>query len=1141
MPVAAVKRDTENSAGARTVTESCSPGAVPMGGPDAPFPARTLCHGRLPTRDPHRYEIRGVQGQGGLGRVLIAHDCDLGRPVAVKELLHPSHRNEARFVREARITARLEHPAIVPVHDAGSWPNGEMFYTMTLVAGRSLKEVLATCDGIEARLHLLPNVLAVADAIAYAHSKGIIHRDVKPANIILGEYGETVVIDWGLAKDLRSSEQSRDDLSPFRRPANEGATMHGEVLGTPAYMSPEQAMGEEVSEATDVYALGAILYELVSGIRPYADLGSTDPKQIIEAVRRTAPTDIEAVARRPIPVELMAIITRAMARSPSERYANGAEFSADLRRFQDGKLVGAYAYSWHDLALRWIAGHKALLGAIATGLLAALVVATLAVTRVIDERNEAQRQREIAAREQRVAETERNRFALLQASNLIATEPTSAINLAREFPALAAAHPTAVQRIMAEAFSEGISAVTIPVAALSPNNSFIDIAVHPGGRYVATGHKEIEVWDTETRQLVARRSVRSPAVRLAFAADRFLVSAHADGTVEAWTFRSNHVRSWKLQSPPQTLAVAALPHQTFAVGTVAGDLVVIDPAQGILASGSRFESRVVAAAFSPDGQRVVCGSYEGLVGVLDLGDDRWTQFRAHAGGLVYLDVDPTFDLVAATSYNGPLVSLCHMASGECEHLAGHSSTAIPRFRGTDRQLVTFGNDGRVLVWSLDSLEAKELLTEQSGIYAARISSDGRFFVASTGVGTVIIGDIGLRVHRILRGHTTTPHVVDLLPSGLAAVTVAADGTARIWELPPAAEAAQLPMVPIHWLEAEPSGSRALARTSTGKLLLWNLASGSVRLIEATSSAMRARMSPTGRLVGVGYRDGSYAVIDFLSGEARTLGRFGVLAMGLAFSSDEQHLAIASADGEVRTVDLATGEDRLVSRLSTTVRELQFFSRDRHLLAAAEDGAITAINLSDGHTRGVFNMAGGVTSSALRYSPSVAVQGAGDGTVVTIRLDDSLQATHYYRDRAAPILWTAVSESGNRLASLDVDGGLVVRDLDTDTAIPVPQFGDATAIDLSPDGDMLLVGNKDGRVNLLNLKTGSRAAIRAHQQPVTFARFQRSLIITGSEEGNILAWSTENLRWIPSQPEALQQIAASVVGAHVSTAAQEKGL
>src|SRR5512140_356351 len=178
-------------------------------------------------RDPDRYEIIAEHGRGGLGRVSRAHDRELDRDVAIKELLSRSEVSELRFMREALITARLEHPGIVPVHEAGRWPDGTPFYAMKLVAGRSLRDLIAERTTVDARIGLLHHVIAVADAIAYAHGRGIIHRDLKPANVIVGDFGETIVIDWGLAKDLTDIEPPSVGGGPFRDAHDEGLTSAG--------------------------------------------------------------------------------------------------------------------------------------------------------------------------------------------------------------------------------------------------------------------------------------------------------------------------------------------------------------------------------------------------------------------------------------------------------------------------------------------------------------------------------------------------------------------------------------------------------------------------------------------------------------------------------------------------------------------------------------------------------------------------------------------------------------------------------------------------------------------------------------------------------------------------------------------------
>jgi eukaryotic-like serine/threonine-protein kinase len=202
--------------------------------------------------DRRHYVVGEEIARGGMGRILAARDRRLGRPVAIKELLVDSYDLRARFEREARITAKLQHPGIVNILEAGTWPSGEAFYVMKLVTGESLDKVIAARTTLDKRLALLPNVIAAVDALAYAHDHRVIHRDLKPANVLVGDYGETVVIDWGLAKDLDDVTDTPDLGGPFRtQAAAPGATVAGAVMGTPAYMPVEQALGETVDERAD--------------------------------------------------------------------------------------------------------------------------------------------------------------------------------------------------------------------------------------------------------------------------------------------------------------------------------------------------------------------------------------------------------------------------------------------------------------------------------------------------------------------------------------------------------------------------------------------------------------------------------------------------------------------------------------------------------------------------------------------------------------------------------------------------------------------------------------------------------------------------------------------------------------------------
>src|SRR5690349_19166726 len=277
--------------------------------PPAPAPREEVepaDEAELPIDDPERYEQVAEQGRGGLGRVVRAVDKRLGRTVAVKELLRNDDWHEARFVREALITARLEHPGIVPVHEAGRWPNGSPYYVMKLVEGRTLKELMAGHASWRERLQLLPHIIAIADAVGYAHSEGVIHRDLKPSNVIVGSFGETIVIDWGLARDRKGD---CPDAPPEMAIATGSgvSTVSGKIVGTPAYMAPEQARGEPVDERADVYAIGAVLYELLAGKAPHHD---TTPQATLDRVIAGPPRPVATTVPH-VPSELATIVAKA--------------------------------------------------------------------------------------------------------------------------------------------------------------------------------------------------------------------------------------------------------------------------------------------------------------------------------------------------------------------------------------------------------------------------------------------------------------------------------------------------------------------------------------------------------------------------------------------------------------------------------------------------------------------------------------------------------------------------------------------------------------------------------------------------------------------------------------------------------------
>lgn len=374
----------------RTVTQEWCPPAWAMPGP-------LLADGQ------QRYIPGPEIARGGMGRILAGEDRLLGRPVALKLLRRATASLARRFLREQRITARLQHPAIVPVYDAGVLDDGEPFLVMRLVKGQSLDRIAARTASPRDRLQLLPAVLAVIDAVAYAHGEGIVHRDLKPQNVLVGPFGEVVVLDWGLARELDAGIDRDENLEDVNPADNERAmTRDGERLGTLAYMAPEQAAGHHADARADVYGLGAVLYHVLTGRPPHAERATS----LSTTAVLHAPPPLALLAPD-VPEDLRAIVARAMASDPAARYASAQELAADLKRWQAGRLVEAHRYSPRELLRRFLHRHRPPLLVAAAALLVLLALGSLSLWRILAERSHALAAQAIAEDARLQADTQR--------------------------------------------------------------------------------------------------------------------------------------------------------------------------------------------------------------------------------------------------------------------------------------------------------------------------------------------------------------------------------------------------------------------------------------------------------------------------------------------------------------------------------------------------------------------------------------------------------------------------------------------------------------------------------------------------------------------------------------------------------------
>ena len=310
-----------------------------------------------------RFQTLGEIGRGGMGRVLEASDPQLGRTVAVKVLLNPkeiSAEQLARFAAEARITSQLEHPNIVPVYDMGTTPEGEIYFVMKKVEGRSLGEVLSALRAGDAdavrtwTLHrLLTTLISLCNAVAFAHDRGVLHRDLKPDNVMLGRFGEVLLMDWGVARVMGTRETTRHS-GDVDASVTIPETMDGSTIGTPGYMSPEQARGdlELLDGRSDVWSLGALLYELLTLARAYE---GRNLFALIFASMSGPPADPrERAPDRQIPDEIAEVCLQALDQDPAARFPTASAMASAVEDFLEGsKRKRAAAAKLADAEAAW--------------------------------------------------------------------------------------------------------------------------------------------------------------------------------------------------------------------------------------------------------------------------------------------------------------------------------------------------------------------------------------------------------------------------------------------------------------------------------------------------------------------------------------------------------------------------------------------------------------------------------------------------------------------------------------------------------------------------------------------------------------------------------------------------------------------
>jgi formylglycine-generating enzyme required for sulfatase activity/serine/threonine protein kinase len=528
-----------------------------------------------------RYRLKDELARGGQGSILRVWDEDLRRSLAMKVILGkddqqrgPSPldtRSVGRFLEEAQVTGQLDHPGIVPVHELGVDSQGRVYFTMKLVRGRDFKSILKLVhEGQEGwtvtrALHVL---LRVCEAMAYAHSKGVIHRDLKPGNVMVGRFGEVYVMDWGLArvlgrpdrKDVRVQrpEETTQTLNVALHEKGSLAsdapilTMDGDVVGTPAYMSPEQAAGEieKMGPHSDVYSAGAMLYHLLAKQLPYVAPGvKLSNYAIWYRVQEGPPTPLHELAPDQ-PAELIAICEKAMARDPARRYRDMSELGEDLRAFLEQRVVGAYETGALAELRKWVQRNRPLAASLAAAIVLALVgLGGIGYVEARSRRTE-EGLRRVAEENEQVARRERNNVLRLSAFRVLEDLEAEAERLWPPYPQHIPAYLEWLQR--AEGLIAGLEQATDDYPGHARQLEILRARALPSSpedRVAARRtHPRFEEFEALSAQLASLRLARSVQAGAAAPEPPLL-----DQVVHSLSAAALNNRAWPLVDPERRL------------------------------------------------------------------------------------------------------------------------------------------------------------------------------------------------------------------------------------------------------------------------------------------------------------------------------------------------------------------------------------------------------------------------------------------------------------------------------------------------------------------------------------------------------------------------------------------------------------